>query len=280
VKYHEYRPHPALADTVACFWIHEATHPTPVQQDITPDGCVELIFNFGDPYLLLTTTTPTPLPPEIIVGFQDKTMPILVHGTVRVVAARLFAWGARALLLDNVHSLTNKVIALGPDWDALVPRLKCQVMQGAYEQAVATLEEFLIRQALVRNYDPKLIQTAAKLLHHTRGEYRIAELADYCHMSVRQLQRGFREVVGASPKLFARTVRFREAQRRIMFDPDLELTALAHECGYFDQSHFIKDFKEFAGQTPAEHARKMWQMREVLKTKDVVFLQSSSPPGI
>jgi AraC-like DNA-binding protein len=280
VKYHEYRPHQALADTVSCFWTHEATHPTAEKQDITPDGCVELIFNFGDPYLMLMTSPPTPLPPAIIVGFQDKTLPILVHGTVRVVAARLFAWGARALLHDNVIALSNTVTALGPDWDALVQRLQCQVMQGGYRQAAETLEEFLIRQALLRIYDPKLIQTAAKLLHHSKGDYRIAELAEYCHMSVRQLERGFRQVVGASPKLFARTVRFREAQRRLLFDPDLEMTALAYECGYFDQAHFIKDFKDFAGQTPAEYARRMRQMQEVLKNKDVVFLQSSSSPSV
>src|SRR5262249_42585924 len=109
------------------------------------------------------------------------------------------------------------------------------------------LEELLIHQALVRTYDLKLIQTAAKLLHRTKGEYRIAELADYCEVSVRQLERGFRHVIGTSPKVFARTLRFQEAQRRLMFDPDADLTALAYECGYFDQAHFIKDFKAFAG---------------------------------
>jgi len=49
---------------------------------------------------------------------------------------------------------------------------------------------------------------AAKLLHHTKGEYRISELADYCNVSVRQLERGFQHVIGTSPKNFARTLRF------------------------------------------------------------------------
>jgi AraC-like DNA-binding protein len=246
VKYHEYNPHQVLADTVKCFWIHEGTYPTQDRQDITPDGCVELIFNFGDPYRLLTTTPPTPLPRAIIVGFQNKTMPILLHGTVKVVAARLFAWGALALLHDNVQSLTDTVVALGADWDTLVRRLKSQVTQGGYEQAAKTLEEFLIQQALMRTYDRKLIQTAAKLLHHTKGQYRITELADYCHVSVRQLQRGFQQVIGTSPKVFARVVRFQEAQRRLMFDPETDLTRLAYDCEYFDQAHFSKDFRPAA----------------------------------
>jgi AraC-like DNA-binding protein len=276
MKYHEYSPHPALRDTVKCFWIHEATYPSETTQDITPDGCVELIFNFGSPYRLLTTTPPTMLPAAVIVGFQNKTMPILLHGTLKVVAARLFAWGALALLQDNMNTLTDKVTALGTDWDSLMRDLKSLVTQGEYEKATKTLEEFLIRQALLRTYDAKLIQAAAKLLYHTKGECRIAELAEYCQVSARHLERGFRRVIGTSPKGFARTLRFVEAQRRLMFDPDADLTRLTYDCGYFDQAHFIKDFKVFAGKTPSEYARQMREMQEMLKSRDVVFLQS--PP--
>jgi AraC-like DNA-binding protein len=279
VKYHEYTPHQLLEDTVKCFWIHEGTYPSESKQDITPDGCVELIFNFGSPYRLLTTDPPTALPPAIIVGFQDKTLPILLHGTIQVVAARLFAWGAMALLQDHVDTLTNEVTALGAPWDALIELLKSRVALGEYEQAAKVLEEFLLQRAILRKYDLELIQTAAKLLHHTKGECRIADLADYCQVSVRQLERGFRRVIGTSPKVFARTVRFEQAQRRLMFDPDADLTQLAYECGYFDQAHFIKDFKAFAGKTPSEHAREMRAMQEVLKSKDVVFLQSSPRPN-
>ena len=276
VKYREYNPCQVLQDTVKCFWTHEGIYPTDSKQDITPDGCVELIFSFGNPYLLLTTTPPTPLATGAIVGFQDKTMPILLRGTIQVVAARLFAWSALALVHDNVGKFTNAVTALGSDWDSLAERLKTQVTQGQYDAAVTILEDFLIQRALLRKYDLKLIQTAAKLLHHTKGEFRISELADYCEVSVRQLERGFRHVIGTSPKVFARTVRFQEAQQRLLFDPDADLTSLAYECGYFDQAHFIKDFKAFVDKTPTEYAAQMRKMQEILKSKDVVFLQSSS----
>jgi len=163
VKYHEYNPHLILQDTVKCFWIHEGDLCLDTEQDITPDGCVELIFNFGSPYLLRTTTPPSALPVAIIVGFQNKTI-----------------------------------------------------------------------------------------------QY----------------------VIGTSPKTFARTLRFQEAQRRLMFEPDADLTGLAYECGYFDQAHFIKDFKAFAGRTPSEYAQEMQKMQEILSSKDVVFLQSSTAPDV
>ena len=279
MKYHEYEPHEILRDTVKCFWIHEAVYPQDVEQDIAPDGCVELILNFGDPYLLRTGTPPSPLPGAVIVGFRNKPIPLVFRGTLRVVAARLFAWGALALLQDNVGALTGTFTSPGPDWDELMPRLRGHVMEGRYETAARALEELLIQRALVRRFDASLIRSAAKMLHHTKGQYRIAELADACRMSVRQLERGFRRVVGASPKSFARTMRFEEAQRRLMFEPDTDLAALAVDCGYFDQAHFIKEFKEFAGKTPGEYAGEMRKMQEILNGKDVVFLQSSPGSG-
>jgi AraC-like DNA-binding protein len=275
VKYLEFKPHSLLHDSVKCFWIHEASFPCDIERDITPDGCVELIFNFGSPYLLLTTNPPTELPTAFIVGFQHTTLPIRLQGTLKVVAARLFAWAALALLQDNVDTRTNAVTPLGPGWGSLLERLNSAVSQARYEEAVKALEEFLIHREQLRTSHPKLIQTAAKLLHHTRGEYRVADLADDCQVSARQLERGFQRVLGTSPKVFARILRFEKTQRRLMFDPDVDLTELAHECGYFDQAHFIKEFRVFAGKTPTQYARQMRAMQDVLRSKDVVFLQSA-----
>jgi AraC-like DNA-binding protein len=207
------------------------------------------------------------------VGFQKKTIPMRVDGTVKVVAARLFAWGALALLEDEISALTGTVTALGPGWDALVEHLGHHIAEGRYEEASATLEEFLIQKALLRAYDLMLVQTAAKLLHHARGQCRIDELADHCHASVRQLQRTFQRAVGVPPKFFARTLRFEQAQRP-MFDPQTDLTGLAYKCGYFDQAHFIKKFREFTGKAPSEYAQQMGRLQGILQSKDVEFLQS------
>jgi AraC-like DNA-binding protein len=278
VKYHEYEPHPILQDTVKCFWVHEGNYSPDHVQHITPDGCVELIFNFGSPYLLCTQTPPCVLPPAVLVGFQKKTLPIRVHGTVKVVAARLFAWGALALLDGAADTRTDAVTAVGPRWDTLIEQLRSHVTQRRYDEAWTALQDFLIPQALMRVYDWKRVQSAAKLLYHTMGQCRIEELADACHTSVRNLERRFQRVVGATPKFFARTVRFEQAQRRLMFEPESDLTHVAHECGYFDQAHFIKEFRAFTGMTPSEYAQRMRQLQESLGGKDVVFLQSPPSP--
>ncbi len=276
--YHEHPPHPILQDAVKCFWVHEGSYSVDQVQDITPDGCVELIFNFGSPYLLGTATPPRELPAAILVGFQKQTLPVRVDGTVKVVAGRLFAWRALALLESEVCAHTNSVTAVGPGWDGLVQRLESQVTRGRYEEAWTTLQDFLIPRALLRAYDLRLVQAAARLLYHTRGQCRIEDLANLCHTSVRQLQRSFQRAVGTSPKFFARTLRFEQAQRRLMLAPEADLTRLAHECGYFDQAHFIKEFRAFTGKTPSEYARQMRDLQERLRSQDVVFLQSQPSP--
>jgi hypothetical protein len=67
----------------------------------------------------------------------------------------------------------------------LARQLEQHVTAGRYEAAWQGLQDYLLQKAVARAYDAKLVQSAAKLLFHTKGQCRIEELADYCHSSVR-----------------------------------------------------------------------------------------------
>lgn len=275
VNYREHVPHAALEDFVNCFWSLEMDYEPGGIQDVTPDGCVELIFNFGAPYVPLAEPPQPPLPEAFVVGFQNRTIRFRVEGRVKLVAARLFAWAGLALLSERFGATAGAVRPLDADWEGLISRLRALVTTGRYDDAVRALQDLLIQRALVHTYDRKVIEAAAKLLHQTKGQYRIDDLADTCLLSIRQLERGFHEVVGATPKGYARTVRFDHVQRRLMFEPDVDLARLASEAGYSDQAHFSKDFKAFAGRTPGEFAADMRKFQEILSRENVVFLQAS-----
>ena len=150
-------------------------------------------------------------------------------------------------------------------------------MQMTTRSAVEEIEDFLIGKRLNLLFEPHQVQTAAKLLYHSKGQFRVAELADYCNLSVRQLQRQFDDATGVSPKTLARTIRFEAIRNRLMFEPDANLTDLAYEFGYTDQAHFINDFKAFTDKTPGDFAAEMQKFQELFRDNDnVVFLQS--PP--
>jgi AraC-like DNA-binding protein len=121
------------------------------------------------------------------------------------------------------------------------------------------------------------VKAAAQMLHLEEGRFRLADLAEQCNLSGRQLQRQFQETVGMSPKALARVIRFEAIRRRLMFNPDQSLTALAHEFEYSDQAHFTHDFKELAGRTPREFAREMRRCRIFSEITTMSFFYKHHP---
>ncbi|MDB6121629.1 MAG: bacterial regulatory helix-turn-helix s, AraC family protein [Pedosphaera sp.] len=112
---------------------------------------------------------------------------------------------------------------------------------------VKLLEDFLIARVRVSAPDP-LVAAAVAWLDQGAGARRIGDLTQYIGLSQSALERRFRRIIGISPKKFASMVRLRHAVRLRAAGADL--TAIAHAAGYFDQSHFIKDFRRAIGSTP------------------------------
>jgi AraC-like DNA-binding protein len=112
---------------------------------------------------------------------------------------------------------------------------------------VALMESFLLKR--IRNSTPDpLVSAAVNWLEKTAGAKRIDDLTKYIGLSQSALERRFRRIVGISPKKYASIVRL---QRAVQMRANVtDLTAVAHAAGYFDQSHFIKDFKRAIGTTP------------------------------
>jgi AraC-like DNA-binding protein len=112
---------------------------------------------------------------------------------------------------------------------------------------ITLLEEFLLARVRVSAPDP-LVTAAVAWLEQGMGNRRIDGLTRYIGLSQSALERRFRRVVGVSPKRFASVVRLRRAVRLRAAGADL--TAVAHTAGYFDQSHFIHDFRRATGSAP------------------------------
>jgi AraC-like DNA-binding protein len=112
------------------------------------------------------------------------------------------------------------------------------------------VEKFLL--ARIRPVEPdKMVLAALALIHKSRGTIRIKELADQLNTSQSPLEKRFRQAVGTSPKKFASIVRLKLAIQ--MKDSTSSLTELSYELGFYDQAHFIKEFKSFTGDTPENY---------------------------
>lgn len=118
---------------------------------------------------------------------------------------------------------------------------------------IRLIEEFLLsRLYAFPEYNLKRVSTAleAVTLH---SHIHTTQLADVACLSNKQFGRVFAEYVGATPKEFLRIVRIQRALYTLQCQPGISFAQLACECGFFDQSHMIKEFKLFSGYTPAEY---------------------------
>jgi len=120
-------------------------------------------------------------------------------------------------------------------------------------ERIARLEKFLIGRMALGEPD-KLVLAALALIHKSKGNIRIKDLAQQLHTSQSPLEKRFRAAVGASPKKFTSIVRLKNLLQR--YPKTGSLTELGYEAGFYDQAHFIKEFKAFTGDTPENYFRK------------------------
>jgi AraC-like DNA-binding protein len=118
------------------------------------------------------------------------------------------------------------------------------------------LAENYLYQNLSRNrINLYYLNLAAELIRDKKGMLTIEELAKKVYISVRQLEREFKQKLGISPKLYMRIARLNEVNRQIQNGHRFILSDLAYSSGYTDQAHFIKDFKYFTGENPSVFVR-------------------------
>jgi AraC-like DNA-binding protein len=120
------------------------------------------------------------------------------------------------------------------------------------QACIDMIQCFLLKMMRQQAKPDLLIQEAVRNIRHAGGNLRIKELLQELHISQDAFEKRFRKTTGASPKQFASIVRLRGLIGRA---DTSSLTDLAYEAGYFDQAHFIKDFKSFTGKTPGEFYR-------------------------
>lgn len=158
-------------------------------------------------------------------------------------AYSLFGWPLRRLA-GEIVGLDDIFGSGGAD---LADRL---LEAGGLGQRVAILEGFLLSLAAERKMPSPAVSYAWQRLAATAGRVPIARLAGELGMSRRHLTASFHEQVGLSPKKAARLLRFARV-RDVMQKAPVRWAEIAQDCGYVDQSHLHRDFRDFAASTPA-----------------------------
>lgn len=252
------RPHPRLRGLVASIWHGEGR--VSYQRDrILPGGNTFLLVNLGPPQYLVE-----PGPPEARVPFLDvwysgpQQRPLdteAPHGNALVGVAFEGAGGWGVLGVEQ-RELADRVLPLADLLGDGVLALRQRLLETpASEARIALVEEWLLARLAPRRGVHPAVQWALARIAATCGQVSVATLARDSGYTRKHLAELFARQTGLSPKLLARVHRFRAALALLGRSDAVQWAELAAHCGYFDQSHLVRDFRAFSGCAPGDFAR-------------------------
>lgn len=243
-------PSSVLAPYVKHYWLLKITDESAVARTV-PTGMMNLIFHRGN---RLWAVRENEFHPRAFLSGQERTFADLKYdGSINMISVVFRPAGVRAFFDLPINKVEGLRLTAGDMEDKELSALEDTLISTEEDQlCILFIEQFLLKR-LTRfaEHNLKRIETAIRLIHS--GQSDIAALADAACLSTRQFNRIFSGHVGANPKAFSRTVRFQRALHMLENNPRISLTTLAYECGYFDQSHMIKEFKMLSGYTPSEY---------------------------
>ncbi len=277
MDYREYPPPAALRPWVRTFWTLEAATSTDADagaagEPVLPDGCAELLVHYGDRYRLRSRPDggtdadrdKSTLQSYAIIGGTIRTaIQLEPTGATGIVSARFEPHGATGLFHDSALRFTDRLVDLASLMPVEARELTERIRAAADTiERVALLCAFLERRILGRALgrrsagrpplDPA-VAYAIRTIDAAAGNLAVAAIPEALGTSRRTLERRFVEAVGLSPKAYARIVRLQTAVRTIEGDPTTSLAGAALAAGYYDQAHFNRDFRAFAGQSPSSY---------------------------
>jgi AraC-like DNA-binding protein len=253
MRYREFQPIAPLTPFVECFWTleNDAGVAAAEPERLLPDGCAELILNFGDRFQEHQDNGQKKRQPRhLLVGQMTQPVLITPTGSVQLLGIRFHPGGTLPFFRMPMRELTNRVT----DLEALAREFQGELLrrvEGALTLPlkVAAVEALLIERVRFTRYDARLGSLVKKIVQSC-GQVSVESLASEAGFSSRQLERRFLMEVGIGPKLLCRILRFQQIFRAVERN-DEGWAAIAADCGYYDQAHLIRDFREFARQTPS-----------------------------
>ncbi|OCK52966.1 AraC family transcriptional regulator [Chryseobacterium sp. CBo1] len=254
--YQTFVPQDQLNGLVKCYWTMESSADEHLEkQSIVPDGCMEMIFHYGEPYRqYMRNGTSVVQPRCFVIGQLTFPLEIEPTGITGIFSVRFQPNG---FLPFNstipIKEMENRAVPLeelfGQDGQDLKNKI-CNAQ--SVQERIKLVEIFLVDRSNRSDVSDHIVRSAVETILTTNGRSIISELIVKTEISKRQLERKFHLELGLGPKQLSKIIRLQTTVKMLLTEEFTSLTTLALENGYYDQSHFIKDFKEFVGVTPKE----------------------------
>lgn len=252
MKFHQYLPTERLSAYINYYVVTEAVEER--EYKVFPSSNMVIGFQYKGKLSTIQNNLENPLATAGITGIVDryKMFKNAPHtGTVLVYFTEI---GFTYFSSNPAHELFNLSVSLEDVFEKnQVNEVEEKLAEAdSDQQRVKMVEQFLLSQLKSIQTD-HLIVEAVKRIYKSKGSIRIKNLTESLNISQSPFEKRFRKIVGTSPKKFATIVRFNTVLANL--NEAKSLTDICYEHHFFDQAHFIKDFKQFTGETPDNFKR-------------------------
>ncbi|MEZ4641334.1 MAG: helix-turn-helix domain-containing protein [Chloroflexota bacterium] len=249
-------PSPQLRLFVRSFWYFAST--TPLQkfreEYMHPGGGWGIIFNLGDRLYLDGEPVTDPV---FLDGTNTISRKMGFAGRIELIGIRFSESGAYSCLGLPLHYLKNETAILDSTTNLNLLHLYARLYETPIlAMRIKLLEGWILKQLTVGRQCSPLIPQSLTLLRHTNGAMSIPIMAQELAVSQRHLERLFLSQVGMSPKQYSCLLRIEAARLALRQYPTQTTTELAFALGYYDQSHFIREFKAVVGVPPNTYKKR------------------------
>ncbi|MBN8851290.1 MAG: hypothetical protein BGO55_09685 [Sphingobacteriales bacterium 50-39] len=254
VLYRQYQPGTHLSAFIECYWVYYSPVPRFEEEKLIPGGRVEMIFHFDSPVHWLIS--PGAVRGELLssvhfMGQRDRLFLSRPTGCVHLLGVRFKPGGLTAFTSMPVSSILNRMVTaadiLGPSIHEWEDRLYAQNCDMDKVRLLDQLFSGLLRGSF--GMQPAL-GLALSIIRRHPGEASILDICAQTGWYYKKLERAFKASVGYTPRQYCKILRFNQAFRKM--NMRLSYTEISHSSGYYDQSHFIKDFYRYAGIAPGD----------------------------
>ncbi|MEL6535235.1 MAG: helix-turn-helix transcriptional regulator [Bacteroidota bacterium] len=192
-------------------------------------------------------------PRSFVIGQLTQPLEIQPTGATGIFSVRFYPDGFLPFSDFPIDAMKNTAISIEEIFGEAGVHLEENILSAPdTESRIRIMEKFLLDQlSLPQNVD-RVIQATVETILTANGQLTIEGLTQSTSISQRQLERKFAKAIGLSPKRLTDIVRLQAALKKLLNQDFTSLTSLAYEGEYYDQAHFIKDFKKYTGHTPRE----------------------------
>ncbi|MFD0620687.1 DUF6597 domain-containing transcriptional factor [Paenibacillus sp. GCM10027629] len=238
-----HEPSEDIDQFVKHFWIvsWDLTEQAPYLQEVVPNPCVNLVIESNR---------------SAIFGAAKQKYTHHLEGKGVVFGVKFKPGGFYPFIKQPISELANQPMRIQDVFDVEIGTLEQELLTQESESDMVRLAEQFIRPKLPPWDDQvEFINQIIDRVKVDREITKVDEICDLFHLNKRTLQRLFDQYVGVSPKWVIQLYRLQNAAETIEHQPRIDWSELSTELGYYDQSHFIKDFRTIIGKTPDEYVR-------------------------